>query len=196
MPSGNACKNGMIPFVVILALALGAVLLAARSGMSSALSNIAEQKTGAFTRTLATVLVDPFSMGEYDHMQAILDATKKADPDVSYVIVLTPDGKAVATTDHSLKDISVTRNDFEKAALKTTDLVQRPTAEGYEAVVPIKTVIGPAGYLRLGMTRASAEQAASQAFNTALVAALISLLVGAGLFCMVSKNTASGATPS
>jgi uncharacterized membrane protein affecting hemolysin expression len=197
MSSGNACnmgKNQLIPFVVILAVALGAVVFGVRATLSSAVSSTVEQKTSALTKTLAMVLVDPFSMGEYDHMQAILDATKKADPDVEYAIVLTPDGKAVATTDRSLKDVAVTRDEFEKEALKANDFMLRPTKDGYETVMPIKTVIGPAGFVRIGMNRSSAEQAIGQTMGTALLLAAVSFVVAALAFGMICKGTAAGAS--
>jgi uncharacterized membrane protein affecting hemolysin expression len=197
MSSGNACimgKNQLIPFVLILAVALGALIFCIRSALSSALQEIEEAKAAASTKTLATILIDPFSMGEYDHMQTILDATKSADGDVDYAIVLTPDGKAVATTDRSLKDVTVARDDFEKTALTATDFKLRPTKNGYETVIPIKSVVGPAGFLRIGMTRASIDNSARKLFNLALMVALGALVVGAGLFCMLLKGNAGETT--
>ncbi|PYM75436.1 MAG: hypothetical protein DME10_04215, partial [Candidatus Rokuibacteriota bacterium] len=76
-----------IPFVVVLVgtiALLGVVSIrSSRSAMEQSLAKRAE----ILVTTLAAAITDPLAMGEVDRLQHLLDRTKQADPDVSYIIV-------------------------------------------------------------------------------------------------------------
>ena len=88
-----------VPFVCILVLAialLGSIFVRAQG---TALSRSLEKNAEILARNMATALSDPFAMGEYDLMQRIVEAAKKADDEVTYAIVVGMDGRGVASTD-------------------------------------------------------------------------------------------------
>src|SRR5262249_52083620 len=137
-----------------------------------------EEKARILTMNLSAVLGDPFSMGEYDHMQQILESASNSDPDLKYAIVMSSDGRAVATTNPALKNTRLNNTDFEKEALKVQDFTRRNDPKDpniFETVMPIRTAGGQAGILRLGISQERAESA----INIAIYS-----IIGIGLFAL------------
>src|SRR6185503_15618433 len=101
-----------------------------------------------------TVLADPFSTGEYDRMQKIVDSAKSIDADVAYATVVGIDGRGIASTDASLRNVTLTRDDFEKDALKAEDFLVRPTPEAhvFEVAMPVRFQQNKMGVIRIGVS--------------------------------------------
>jgi len=142
-----------IPFVVVLVgtiALLGVVSIrSSRAAMEQSLAKRAE----ILATTLAAAITDPLAMGEVDRLQHLLDRTKQADPDVSYIIVLNTESKAVATTDSALKLQVLARNEFERAMAHVSVFVHRPvpgSAELFEVAVPVTIERTSVGVLRIG----------------------------------------------
>src|SRR5207244_4045584 len=149
-----------IPFVVVLVgtiALLGVVSIrSSRSAMEQSLAKRAE----SLVTTLAAAITDPLAMGEVDRLQHLLDRTKQADPDVSYIIVLNTESKAVATTDSALKLQVLTRNEFERAMAHVSVFVHRPvpgSAELFEVAIPVTIERASVGVLRLGVSTAEVD---------------------------------------
>ena len=130
----------IIPFVSIFVLAIALLGVMFVQTQSGALSRSLEQRAEILVRNLATALSDPFSMGEYDAMQQLLAAAKQADEDVAYATLAGIDGRGVASTDISLRNQSLTRNEFEASALKINTFTRRDTSTPgvFEVVMPVK----------------------------------------------------------
>jgi methyl-accepting chemotaxis protein len=170
----------IIPFIVISILTTMALGVTSCMKMSGELNLSLEEKSQILTKNLAAVLGDPFSMGEYDHMQQILDSAQKSDPDLSYAIVMSSDGRAVATTSQDLKNVRLTRDDFERSALQVSDFIRRPGKEQniFETVMPIKTAGGQAGILRLGISTQRANKAIFDAVEFIIAIGLAAVVFG------------------
>ncbi|HEY9792482.1 MAG TPA: HAMP domain-containing protein, partial [Candidatus Obscuribacterales bacterium] len=185
----------IIPFVIIsvlTTLCLGGVSC---WKMSSELSRSLEEKARILTMNLSAVLGDPFSMGEYDHMQQILESAQKSDPDLNYAIVMSSDGRAVATTDPALKNARLTGTDFEKSALTATDFVRRGNPKDpniFETVMPIRTAGGQAGILRLGISQQRAQNAINMSILFIACIGLAALAVGCVFYYFIINRTIIG----
>lgn len=169
-----------IPFVVISLVTL--LLMGASSfwKMNEALLKSLDEKSQILTSNLAIELGDPLSMGEYDRMQMMLDAAQKSDPDLFYAVAVSPDGKVDASTDVNLRNQLLTRDDFERGALKVTTLIRRKTSDDsiYEMVIPIKGAGGQAGFLRTGFSTDRVQAAVSQAEMLIAAIGAVSLVLG------------------
>lgn len=153
----------IIPFVIISLLTTLILGASCFWKMSTSLSDFLEEKSQILTRSLSNELTEPLSMGEYDYMQQIIEAAQRADEDLIYALVLLPDGRAIASTDKEMKDVKVTRDEFERGALDVTGFVQRNVPyQGYqgcfEMVTPIKTHGGQSAVLRVGFTSEHARE--------------------------------------
>jgi methyl-accepting chemotaxis protein len=148
-----------IPYVGILIAAIAVIAVVCLGIQSTALSESLEKKAEILARNLATALVDPFSMGELDRMQKILEAAQKVDDEIAYGVVVGADGRAVASTDASLRNQTLTRNEFEANALKAGDFTRRNTADSgiFEVLMPINFQDKPLGVLRIGFSTARVQ---------------------------------------
>jgi sensor histidine kinase regulating citrate/malate metabolism len=191
--SKSEAKSQVVPLAVILALATLVIGGYACWRTTDMLTQASVEKAQALTCTLGAVLGDPFAMGEYDHMQHILDAARQNDTDLAYAIVVTTDGKAVATTDPTLKDLNLNRNDFETAALKATDFLQRvaPTPNTFETSIPIKTVGGNAGVLRVGTSTERIQDTVRQLALIMLVICVCTMIISVIVFTGMTKASAA-----
>jgi methyl-accepting chemotaxis protein len=159
--------------------------------MSNALNQSLIEKSKILTRNLATVLADPLSMGEYDHLQGILEAAQKSDQDLAYANVLSADGRALAATDPAERNKRLNRNDFEKDALNAIDFEQRktPTPGVFEMVMPIKTSGGQTGILRVGISTQRADATIQQAELQVAAIGLVALLLGITIYIAIIGGT-------
>jgi methyl-accepting chemotaxis protein len=179
------------PFAFISVLSTLLLGISSCWTMSNALNQSLHEKSEILTRNLATVLADPLSMGEYDHLQGILEAAQKSDLDVSYADVLSQDGRALAATDQSDKNKRLTRTEFEREALNATDFVQRntPTPGIFEMVMPIKTSGGQTGILRVGVSTQRADATIQQAELQVAAIGIVALLLGITVYgAIINRN--------
>jgi methyl-accepting chemotaxis protein len=148
--------------------------------MSNSLKQSLEEKSQMLTRNLATVLADPLSMGEYDHLQQILDAAEKSDQDLYYAVVLSSDGRALATTDPADKNKRLNKTEFERQALSATEFTRRDSVLPgiVEMIMPIGTAAGQVGILRVGISSQRVQSTIFQAQLQIAMIGLLSLLIG------------------
>lgn len=191
--SSSSIKSQILPLAIILAVTTLVIGGYACWSMTDTLTKAATDKAQTLTCILGTALSDPFSMGEYDRMQHILDAVKNADGDLAYAIVVTSDGKAVATTDPTLKDLSLNRNEFEKDALKATDYLVRDslTPNVFESSIPIKSVGGNSGILRIGTSTEHVQEIVKQIATVMVVICVFSMIVAVIILTGMCKPAAT-----
>jgi len=180
-----------IPFVVVLVgtiALLGVVSIrSSRSAMEQSLAKRAE----ILVTTLAAAITDPLAMGEVDRLQHLLDRTKQADPDVSYIIVLNTESKAVATTDPALKLQVLTRNEFERAMARVSAFVHRPvpgSAELFEVAAPVTFERTSFGVLRIGVSTAQVGSLTRQATWKIIGLGVLALVAGAGIYLGIARR--------
>ena len=82
--------------------------------MNKAFSDALDTESRLITRYLSNELADPLSMGEYDRMQSILTSAQKLDECFYYAVAVAADGRVLATTDPSAKNIRLNRDEFER----------------------------------------------------------------------------------
>src|SRR5438128_1566734 len=154
-----------IPFVVVLVGTIALLgVVSIRSSRSAREQRLAKRAEILVT-TLAAAITDPLAMGEVDRLQHLLDRTKQADPDVSYIIVLNTESKAVATTDPALKLQVLTRNEFERAMARVSAFVHRSvpgSAELFEVAAPVTFERTSFGVLRIGVSTSQVGAASEQ----------------------------------
>ncbi len=172
------------PFAIISILSTLLLGISSCWTMSQALNKSLAEKSEILTRNLATVLADPLSMGEYDHLQGILDAAAKSDQDLAYAMVLSSDGRALAATDPADKNKRLNTNDFERQALTVADFTERDTpAPGvFECMMPIKTSGSQMGILRVGISRQRAQQVIDHAEVQIAIIGIMALIVGVTVY--------------
>ena len=180
-----------IPFVVVLVgtiALLGVVSIrSSRSAMEQSLAKRAE----ILVTTLAAAITDPLAMGEVDRLQHLLDRTKQADPDVSYIIVLNTESKAVATTDPALKLQVLTRNEFERAMARVSAFVHRPvpgSAELFEVAAPVTFERTSFGVLRIGVSTAQVGSLTTRATWKFVGLGALALVAGAGIYLGIARR--------
>ncbi len=105
----------IIPYVTISVLVLALVGTMFIRSQSATVSRMLAKKAESTARNVALGLSDIFFV--YDYCQRLLDATKKMDDDVVYMILIDNDGRAVASTDPAVRNQVLNRNAFETAAL-------------------------------------------------------------------------------
>ena len=180
-----------IPFVVVLVgtiALLGVVSIrSSRAAMEQSLAKRAE----ILATTLAAAITDPLAMGEVDRLQHLLDRTKQADPDVSYIIVLNTESKAVATTDSALKLQILTRNEFERAMAHVSVFVHRPvpgSGELFEVAVPVTIERTSVGVLRIGVSTAQVDSLTRQATWKIIGLGGLALVAGVGIYLGIARR--------
>ena len=179
----------LVPFVSIFVGAIVALGIMFVQAQNAALSRSLERKSESLARNLATAASDPFAMGEYDQLQQILEAAKAADRDIAYAILVGNDGRGVASTDVTLRNQTLTRTEFEAAALKVQALVRRPTlASGvYEVAVPVRAQSNRLGVLRIGVSTEEITAMARGAAWTFSGVGLLALVLGVGVYVYVAR---------
>ena len=172
------------PFAVISIISTLLLGISSCWAMSNSLKQSLEEKSQILTRNLATVLADPLSMGEYDHLQQILDVAEKSDQDLAYAAVLSSDGRALATTDPADKNKRLNKTEFERQALSATEFMRRDSGLPgvVEMVMPIGTATGQVGILRVGISSQRMQSTILQAEIQIATIGLLSLIIGITIY--------------
>ena len=179
----------LVPFISIFVGAIVALGIMFVQAQNASLSRSLERKSESLARNLATAAGDPFAMGEYDQLQQILEAAKSADRDIAYAILVGNDGRGVASTDVTLRNQTLTRTEFEAAALRIHSLVRRPTPSSgvYEVAVPVKAQSNRLGVLRIGVSTEEITAMAQSAAWTFSGVGLLALVLGVGVYVYVAR---------
>ena len=178
-----------VPFVVIFISAIGVLGTVSIRSSRTALTQSLGKRAEILVRTLATTLADPFAMGEVDRLQQLLDEARKTDSDVSYTILLNTEGKAVASTDDTLKNQTIMRNDFEKAMAQVTSLVQCPVPGAgalFEVATPVRFEKNLIGVLRIGVSTQQVDSLLRHTTWSIVSVGALALLVGFSIYLYVA----------
>lgn len=181
----------IIPFVSIFTLAMTALGILFVRSQSVTLSRSLNKKAEILVRNLATALSDPFSIGEYDHLQKILEAAQKTDEDIAYEILVGMDGFGIASTDPSLRNQKLTRNPFEESALGINDFTHResPTPEVFEVVMPVRLKSSQLlGILRIGISTIQVKDLSRKTAWTTIGVGVLALLIGVTIYIWVAQR--------
>ena len=172
------------PFVVISIVSTLLLGVSSCWQMSNSLKQSLEEKSQILTLNLATVLADPLSMGEYDHLQQTLEGAEKTDPDLYWAAVLSPDGRVLATTNPTDKNKRLNETEFEKRALATTDFTRCDTSTSgvYELTMPIGSKSSRLGILRVDISSQRMQSTILLAEIQIAAIGLLSLLIGISIY--------------
>ena len=180
----------LVPFVAIFGGAIMVLGFISIQNTRRDLRAMLEKKAEILGRNMATVLADPFSTGEYDRMEKIVDGAKSVDSDVAYAIVVGVDGRGIASTDATLRNAQLLRDDFEKEALKVEDFLLRkaPMAGVFEVVMPIRFQQNKMGVIRIGTSAASVTAMVRRATMSYLFVGLLAMALGLGVYMVTAER--------
>ncbi len=180
----------IFPFIgvfVLTILFLGTTFVRTQKGV---LSRSLEQKSEILAKNLAMILSDPFSMGEYDQMQKILETAQKSDEEIAYALLVGLDGMVIASTNASLRNQKLTENQFDASALTLSDFTRRdtPTAGIFEAAMPVRFQSSQLGVLRIGMSTRRIDAIVGKTGVTTLAVGVLALLIGIAIYVYVARR--------
>jgi len=179
-----------IPFIVTLVITLCAVATLSIHSTHQALLESMQKRAQIQATTMATTVAEPLSMGEVDRVQKLLESVRQTDGDVVYAIALNGDGAAVASTEQSLRNETLKRDDFEKTMAGTKEFIQLPVpgkSSLFEVAQPILSQGSRSGILRIAYSTQSMEH---KMFQDALLIALtgvVALIVGIIVYVISSQ---------
>jgi len=182
----------IVPFVAISVLTTALLGLVYILAINNALSGSLNAKSQIISSGLANELAQPLEMGEYDHMESLLKKTLDLDPSISYAVVVAADGRVLASTDNTVKNIRLDRDPFERSALSAKTTYKRPTKYSniFEIVSPILTASGEEeGILRAGFSNKTAQDAIEvSALEVAVIGAL-ALVGGVAIYVLIIRKS-------
>ena len=182
----------IVPFIAISVLTI--VLLGASYvvALNKALFDSLDSKSLIITQNLSSELSDPLSMGEYDRMQRMLVSMQTLDDCLFYAVVVSADGRVLASTDPTVKNVRLDRDDFEKSALAAEKYIRRDTKYSnlFEIVAPVMSASGEkCGVLRAGFSRSAAEETIRDSTVEILLIGAFALIVGIGTYIFVIRKS-------
>lgn len=180
------------PFVIISAVTYIVTAAVLFFAMQNALQNSLEQKSRMLTQNLSTVLGDPLGAGEYVRTQEIVKQTKSSDKDITYVHVVSLDGRVLSTTADDKRNARLSEGSFDKEALATTELRRRNDPDQpsiFEMDVPIKKGTTLAGILRVGITTDNVQSTVLKSDLLVVTIAAVLVLAGAFVYVAIIKGT-------
>jgi methyl-accepting chemotaxis protein len=180
-----------IPFAVVLIGTIALLGFVSIRSSQAAMEQSLDKRAEILVITLAAAMTDPLAMGEVDRLQELVDKTKQADPDVSYITVLNTEGKAVATTDASLKHQILTRTDFERAMARATAFVRQPVPGSgalFEVAAPVVLHKAPAGVIRIGVSTEHMDGQARQMAWRICGLGILALLAGVAIYLGIARR--------
>jgi methyl-accepting chemotaxis protein len=180
----------IVPYVTIFVAAIALMGGMFIRSQSAALSEMLEKKAEIIARNVALGTADVFLVP--DQAQRLIEAAKKFDEAVAYLILVANNGDVVATTESALRNQSVNRNEFEASALKADDFTRRdaPTDGVFEVVIPVKTGNHRLGVLRIGMFTHQVRERARSATAMIVGISLLALVLGIGIYLWVARRVA------
>jgi len=180
-----------IPFAVVLIGTIALLGFVSIRSTHSAMEQSLDKRAEILVTTLAAALTDPLAMGEVDRLQELVDKMKQADPDVTYITVLSTESKAVATTDPSLKHQVLTRTDFERAMARASAFVRRPVPGSgslFEVAAPITMQKTSVGVLRIGVSTDQVDAQARRTVWQICSLGILALLAGVAIYLGIARR--------
>jgi methyl-accepting chemotaxis protein len=179
------------PFVIIFVVALAFLGITFVRSQRAVLGRSLEKKAEILVQDLATMLSDLHSMGEYDQMEKILAAAQRIDGDIAYAIVVGMDGRGIASTDSSLRNVTLNRNELETSATKVTDFSRRdtPTPGLFEVLMPIRFKESQLGVLRIGVSTRAVDAVVKKSAWIIVSVMALTLLAGISTYLTVTSRS-------
>jgi methyl-accepting chemotaxis protein len=177
----NIAAKVIAPFTVIFVCSTVILAVMSYSILYERLSGSMAEKAKSTAVNMAAVLGAPVNMGEFDRIQLVIDAEKKADPDLVYAAVVSPDdGKIIVATDGDMKDTQNPADPYEKQALKATGFTERAGkhANSFEVIMPIKSDDQIGAFLRLCFSTQRVGVTVTQCMLQIALIGMIALAVG------------------
>lgn len=180
----------LLPFIAVFLVTFFPLSISFIHTERNALMGSLTKKAESLVRNLADILGDDLAMGQYDLAQRAAIATTHSDSDVKYVIVVGLDGFVHATSDLSLRNIILKRNQFESDALKITGFTMRqsPTPGIFEVSTPINFQSNTVGILRIGISTDVVNSLMHKTIITILFLASFSMVFAIVTFKLKSKT--------
>ena len=180
----------IVPFVTIFVASLALMGGLFIYSQSTALTEMLDKRAEIIARNAALGTADIFLVP--DEAQRMLEAAKKFDEAVVYLILVANDGTVVASTDVALRNRTLTRDAFEADALKATDFTRRqtPTPGRFEVLTPVKTGNHRLGVLRLGIDTHQVKAQSQRAALMMIAVGLSALFVGIAVYYVVARRVA------
>ncbi|MGH7767163.1 MAG: methyl-accepting chemotaxis protein [Candidatus Binatia bacterium] len=177
----------IVPFVTIFVAAITLIGGMFIRSQSASLSEMLDKKAEIIARNVALGVGDVFLVP--DQAQRLIEAAKKFDEAVSYLMLVSNDGGIVATTDTAARN---SRGEFDAGALKAENFMRRdtPTAGVFEVVIPVKAGTHRLGVLRIGISRRQVEAQTRSAAIVMVGVSFLALIVGIGIYLWVARRVA------
>jgi methyl-accepting chemotaxis protein len=141
---------------------------------------------------MSIAYADPMMAGETDRITKILMGVKNSDENVEYIILLSNDGKCVASSKDTNKDKYLNQTEFERNAIAAKDfeIHDNPGMQNvFEAVIPVFAASQRMGTLRIGYTTKNMDTLVR---NVAFIIMFIGILVLVGgsivYYVMIEKG--------
>ena len=179
-----------IPFIVTLVTTLCAVAALSIHSAHQALLESMQKRAQILATTMATNVAEPLSMGEVDRVQKLLESVRQTDGDVVYAIALNGDGAAVASTEPSLRNETLKRDDFEKTIAGTKEFIQLSVpgkSSLFEVAQPILSQGTRSGVLRIAYSTQNMEHKMFQDALLIALTGLVALIVGIIVYVISSQ---------
>lgn len=135
------------------------------------------RKALGLTKNLGQMFSDHLAMGDYQWIQQMVSSTKESDSDVAYVVIEGTDGLVLASSDPQLSHRTLKNSAFDLAALKINALTYRqsPTPALFEIATPVEFQKSTIGFLRIGISLRSVNDALFKTLGVIFLMAVFSL---------------------
>jgi PAS domain S-box-containing protein len=182
----------IITFIIIGSTAALLLSIVGTSFLKAALFDSLDTKSKLLTTYLAHELVEPVTLGDYDRMQSLIKSAQKLDGSLSYASVVTDDGRVLASTDISVKNIKLNRDSFERSALKVRGFSKTQTKYSniFETAMPLNLPEGEERtILRAGYSTSAAEAQIVELVLSFIGLQLLILLAGGAVYSFMTRKT-------
>src|SRR5277367_6096001 len=158
MPTENPRRSSSLTHLVVTFVIISVFMLAYQvaglvTTMDYTLGETLKQTQELSSMHLAAMVADDVAAGKTADIDATLTDCLASDSDLSFAIVVDPEGIVLGSTDKNLKNIVLNTNSVDKAALEATELTQivDDTKHGVTQIaLPLKKDSKKIGVLRAG----------------------------------------------
>lgn len=180
--------NLILTFVAIFTLTISLLGTIFVRSQEAALSESLKKRAETLVRNLAVSLSDPYSMGEYDQLQNIIEAAKKTDSEVADILVVGTDGLVVASTDATIRNNRLADKKLETDLLKINNFSSRDTIGGtYQVMMPVNFLNQKLGALKVGMSTSHVEALVWNTRKTTVSIGLLVLFAGLAIYVYLAR---------
>lgn len=193
MPIENSRRSGSFAKIVVAFVIVAVAMLAYQvaglvSVMDYTLGEALKQTQELYCVHLGSLVGDEVAAGKDTEIDSILSHCLSSDTDLSFAIVVSPDGKVLGSTDKNLKNMVLNTNSVDKAALAADRLTRLETDYKHglsQVAMPLVKNEKKIGVLRIGFSSAAARSAMQRTTQTSLVAAFLLLVISTAAFSIM-----------